>query len=94
MHFAVVKLMYFPMQPDLCRIVQSGGYSLATLKLCHDLLVRYLRHSPQGLEEVLPHYVSCLKSHDWMVVTTTIPYIPNIIALSTGKYFQVLLCSL
>ena len=70
-------------QPVLCRIIQSSD--IPCVKIAHEIILRYLRHDPSSLTDILPSILASLNSPDYTVAMTAIPYVSEIVLLSSGE---------
>lgn len=73
-------------QPVLCRIIQSSD--IPCVKIAHEIILRYLRHDPSSLTDILPSILASLNSPDYTVAMTAIPYVSEIVLLSSGEWVQ------
>ncbi|XP_019853906.1 PREDICTED: integrator complex subunit 1-like [Amphimedon queenslandica] len=78
--------------PVLCRVIQSSDISC--VKIAHEIILRYLRHDPSSLPDILPSIMASLNSPNYLISMTAIPYIGEIILLSSGKEASQLLSCL
>jgi integrator complex subunit 1 len=78
---SVEILQYFV--PILCKIIQSSNVSCR--KIAHDIILRHLRHKPSSFSDVLPSILTSLNSPDFSIVIATVPYVPELILLSSAK---------